>query len=126
MIKHFSFLSFCLLFTSCSQYFTLKSSQEIYAKTTFDNIDIKSVKDGTYIGYYDMLLVNAMVRVNVLDGKITKIDILEHRFNREYNGSAVVEQILKNQSLKVDGVSGATYSSKSIIKATERALKTGI
>lgn len=126
MIKYFSFLSFCLLFTSCSQYYTLKSSQEIYEKTTFDNVDIKSVKDGTYIGYYDMLLVNAMVRVDVLDGKITKIDLLEHRFNREYNGSAVVDQILKNQSLKVDGVSGATYSSKSIIKATERALKTGI
>lgn len=124
MTKHLLFLF--LLFTSCSQYYTLKSSQEIYSKTTFDNIDIKSVKDGTYIGYYDMLLVNAMVRVTVSNGVLTKIDLLEHRFNREYNGSAVVDQILKNQSLKVDGVSGATYSSKSIIKATERALKTGI
>jgi uncharacterized protein with FMN-binding domain len=73
-----------------------------------------------------MLLVNAMVRVTVNAGKIAKLAILGHRFNPKYDGSAVVQQILQKQSLEVDGVSGATYSSKSIIKVTERALKTGL
>lgn len=83
-----------------------------------------TIPDGyPYLTYYPK---DAMVRVTVNDGKIVKLAILEHRFNRKYDGSAVVQQILQKQSLEVDGVSGATYSSKSIIKATERALKTGL
>lgn len=115
----------CLLI-GCSQYYTLKSSQEVFEKTSFEKIDISQVKDGTYTGYYDMLLVNAMVKATVKDGKLTNLALLEHRFNRNYDGSAVIQQILQKQSLEVDGVSGATYSYKSIIKATERALKTGL
>jgi uncharacterized protein with FMN-binding domain len=117
----------CLFFViGCSQYYTLKASQEVFEKTSFEKVDISLVRDGTYIGYYDMLLVNAMVRVTVNAGKIAKLAILGHRFNPKYDGSAVVQQILQKQSLEVDGVSGATYSSKSIIKVTERALKTGL
>jgi uncharacterized protein with FMN-binding domain len=98
----------------------------VFEKTSFEKIDISKVKDGTYAGYYDMLLVNAMVKATVKDGKLTELVLLEHRFNRNYDGSAVVQQILQKQSLEVDGVTGATYSSKSIIKATERALKIGL
>ncbi|HEX3019187.1 MAG TPA: FMN-binding protein [Chitinispirillaceae bacterium] len=119
-------LIICCLLVSCSHYYTLKTSQEIYAKTSFDKIDINRVKNGTYFGYYDMLLVNAMVKATVNDGKLTGLELLEHRFSHSYNGSAVIEQILQKQSLQIDGVSGATYSWKSIVKATERALKTGL
>ncbi|NLP02857.1 MAG: FMN-binding protein [Fibrobacter sp.] len=66
------------------------------------------------------------LRATVKDGKLVKLDLLEHRYNRNFNGEPVIKQILEKQSLEVDGVSGATYSSKSIIKATERALKVGI
>lgn len=120
-----SILCLCCLLIGCSQYYTLKSSQEVFEKTSFEKIDISQVKDGTYAGYYDMLLVNAMVKATVKDGKLTNLVLLEHRFNRNYDGSAVVQQILQKQSLEVDGVTGATYSSKSIIKATERALMIG-
>jgi uncharacterized protein with FMN-binding domain len=125
MMKCF-ILCIVILTAGCSQYFTLRTSQEIYKKTTFDSIDLKQVKDGTYTGYYDMLLVNAFVKVTISNGVIISLDLLEHRYNRTYDGSAVVKQILEKQSLDVDGVTGATYSSKSIIKATERALKCGM
>ena len=115
-----------VLFAGCSQYYTLRTAQEVYQNTTFSSVDVKQVKDGTYTGYYDMLLVNAYVKVTVSNGVITSLDLLEHRYNRIYNGSAVVNQILEKQSLVVNGVTGATYSSKSIIKATERALKCGL
>lgn len=122
------FLVLCMicLTISCSQYFTLKTSQEVFKKTSFDSVNMKLVKDGTYTGYYDMLLVNAMVKATVKNGILAELKLLEHRFNRTYDGSSVLEQILQKQSLEVDGVSGATYSWKSIVKATERALKTGL
>jgi uncharacterized protein with FMN-binding domain len=125
-MKKFVVLFACCLGINCSEYFTLKSAQEVFAKTSFDTIDFHKVKDGTYVGYYDMLLVNALVRATVKDGILIKLDLLEHRFNRTYDGSAVVQQILKKQSLEVDGITGATYSWKSIRKATERALKIGL
>lgn len=125
-MKKIQVLCFCCFLIGCSQYYTLKSSQEVFQKTSFEKIDFSRVQDGTYTGYYDMLLVNAMVRATVKDGKLVKLDLLEHRYNRNFNWEPVIKQILEKQSLEVDGVSGATYSSKSIIKATERALKVGI
>lgn len=101
-----SVLCICCLLFGCSQYYTLKSSQEVFEKTSFEKIDISKVRDGTYAGYYDMLLVNAMVRATVKDGKLVNLDLLEHRFNHNYDGSAVIQQILQKQSLDVDGVSG--------------------
>ncbi len=116
---------FCLAI-NCSSYFTLRTAMEIYKKTTIDKVDIRQVKDGTYVGYYDMLLVNALVRATVKDGVLTKLDLLEHGYDKKHEGSAVIQQILKKQSLEVDGITGSTQSCRSILKATERALKTGL
>jgi uncharacterized protein with FMN-binding domain len=99
---------------------------EIYKKTVIENVNIRRVKDGTYVGYYDMLLVNAFVRATVKEGVLTKLDLLEHKYDGKHDGSAVIQQVLKKQSLKVDGITGSTQSCKSILKATERALKTGL
>ena len=119
-------LCVCCLVINCSSYFTLKTAMEIYKKTTIEKVDIRQVKDGTYVGYYDMLLVNALVRATVKDGILTKLDLLEHGYDKKHDGSAVIQQVLKKQSLEVDGITGSTQSCRSILKATERALKTGL
>ena len=116
----------CCLTINCSSYFTLKTAMEIYKKTTIDKVNISRVNDGTYVGYYDMLLVNALVRATVKDGILVKLVLLEHKYDGKHDGSAVVQQILKKQSLEVDGITGSTQSCRSILKATERALKTGL
>jgi uncharacterized protein with FMN-binding domain len=82
----------CCLAINCSSYFT---AMDIYKKTTIDKIDIHQVKDGTYVGYYDMILVNALVRATVKDGVLTKLDLLEHGYDKKHDGSAVIQQILK-------------------------------
>ena len=125
-MKKFMAVWVCCLALNCSSYFTLKTAMEIYKKTVIENVDIRQVKDGTYVGYYDMLLVNAFVRATVKEGVLTKLDLLEHKYDGKHDGSAVIQQVLKKQSLKVDGITGSTQSCKSILKATERALKTGL
>jgi uncharacterized protein with FMN-binding domain len=124
-MNKFLVLCVCCLAINCS-YFTLNTAMGIYKKTIIENIDIRQVKDGTYVGYYDMLLVNALVRATVKEGILTKLDLLEHGYDKKHDGSAVIQQILKKQSLEVDGITGSTQSCRSILKATERALKTGL
>lgn len=116
-----------VLASGCAQYFTFKTAQEVFNNTVVDNIDFHSIKDGTYTGYCDMILVNALVRVTVLNGAITDIDLLEHFHNGKdkYDGSKVIDRIIEKQSLTVDCISGATYSSRTILKATQRALLVG-
>ncbi len=38
----------------------------------------------------------------------------------------ITDKVIDTQSLQVDAISGATYSSKTILKAIENALKKGI
>lgn len=85
-------------------------------------IDPKDVSDGTYVGSYDAGIISATAAVTVRDGKITDIELLEHKYDRGGLAEAIVDEILNEQSLDVDVVSGATNSSKTILKAVENAL----
>lgn len=96
--------------------------KETMAKVEIGDIDLSKVKDGTYEGSYDARIISAAVRVTVMDGKITDVRLLEHKYDRGGSAEAVVHDILKEQSLDVDMVSGATNSSKTILKAVENAL----
>lgn len=96
--------------------------KETMAKVEIGDIDLSKVKDGTYEGSYDARIISANVSVTVKDGKITDIRLLEHKYDRGGPAEAVVDDIIKEQSLDVDVVSGATNSSKTILKAVENAL----
>lgn len=96
--------------------------KETMANVTIGEIDLKNVKDGSYIGNYDARIISATVKVTVRDGEITGIELLEHKYDRGGPAEAIVDDILKEQSLDVDAVSGATNSSKTILKAVENAL----
>ncbi|QTX33854.1 FMN-binding protein [Aminithiophilus ramosus] len=63
------------------------------------------------------------MRVTVEGGVVTAIDLLRHENGRGEKAEIVVDRVLAAQSLRVDAVSGATGSSKVILKAIERALK---
>ena len=97
--------------------------KDTMAKVEIDNVDLSDVKDGTYVGSYDARIISATVSVTVKDGKMTEIKLLEHKYDRGGSAEAIVDDILKEQSLDVDVVSGATNSSKTIKKAVENALE---
>lgn len=88
------------------------------AKGSFDLAD--GVYQGTGTGYAG----DITVAVQIKDKQIISIDILsesddETFFNR---AKAVIDWIMDKQSLDVDTVSGATFSSKGIISAVKNAL----
>lgn len=89
-------------------------------------VELTKVKDGTYDGSYETLLVSADVKVIVKDHQITNIDLVRHNHGKGASAEIIPQKIMGAQSLEVDVVTGATNSSKVILKAVENALKKGL
>ncbi|MCX7745817.1 MAG: FMN-binding protein [Clostridia bacterium] len=104
-------------------YLTFKEYKRVTSSLAIDNINFSAVKDGTYIGECDAKLVYAKVKVFVKGGKVEKIELLKHANGRGENAEVIPGKVVESQSLNVDTVSGATNSSKIILKAIENALK---
>lgn len=83
-------------------------------------------KDGTYEGSGTGFRGGTTtVSVVVKNGKITGITTLSYQDDKKFYDRAfdtVIEEIIDSQSISVDAVSGATYSSKGIMEAVENAL----
>lgn len=92
-------------------------------ETTIEEVNISDIPDGVYIGEYDVNFIYAKVEVDVSGGKIIDVRILEHRQERGKDAEAVANEIVDEQRIDVDTVSGATNSSIVIKKAVEVALK---
>ena len=77
-------------------------------------------------GNYDLsgTPVKVTLDVTVQRGIISSIKIIEH-FCSPIGKKAekIVERIIEGQSLSIDAISGATASSKAILKAVEDALR---
>lgn len=104
---------------------TTAAKKEKTKKANAGDVDLSKIKDGTYEGQANGYRGLVKVSVTVKDHKITAIKVLSNSddaafFNRASTG--VIKNILDKQSLKVDVVSGATYSSNGIIKAVKNAL----
>lgn len=91
-------------------------------ETTIGAVDISAIPDGVYVGEYDVDFIYAKVEVKVQNGEMTDIAILEHRQERGKAAEAVISDMLAEQKIDVDAVSGATNSSTVIKKAVENAL----
>ena len=86
---------------------------------------LTDLKDGTYTGSGTGLRGETDVTVTVSGGKITDITIDSYQDDQQFferAESTVVQEIIDNQSVNVDAVSGATYSSNSIKEAVANAL----
>lgn len=97
---------------------TDKKEKTNAAKGSFDLAD--GVYKGTGTGYAGDITVSVQIK----DKQIVAIDILSTSddaafFNR---AKAVIDRIIESQTLDVDTVSGATFSSNGIISAVKNAL----
>ncbi|MDB9822623.1 FMN-binding protein [Deltaproteobacteria bacterium] len=89
-------------------------------------VDPATVSDGEYTGEFpfgERFLYRVMVTVK--SGRIADIEVLENGTGNEYaeKGLGVIERMLMEQSPDVDAVSGATVTSKALMKCVEKALK---
>ena len=95
------------------------------AAMEIEDVDLSVVEDGVYEGSYARLPVSATVRVTVADHAIAAVEIVEHVNGQGLAGEAVVADVIAANSIAVDAVAGATYSSKVILLAIGNAVTDG-
>lgn len=88
--------------------------------------DAAGIADGVYEGTGDGFRGEMTVEVTIVSETITKVEVTDHVdddqwFERAYD--SVPDEIIDAQSVDVDTVSGATYSSLGIIDAVTDALE---
>ena len=113
----------CVFFTLMTLLFILmnnivKQANDLLIKTP----DLPDVPDGEYIGEYSVAPVRVKVSVTIADHEITGITILEHDKGLGSAAESIVNDIVAAQSLETDAISGATVSSRCILKAVENAI----
>ena len=103
-------------------YFAMRSIAVNPNEIVIREPDLSVADDGVYTGTCETTLVKAKVRVTVEDHKIAAIEILEHECGKGAPAESIVGDVLNKGALNVDTVSGATLSSKVILKAIENAV----
>lgn len=82
-----------------------------------------ALPDGHYEGEYKPSnIAFAKVRVKVKNKRIVSIELLETNKGRTREAKMIADRVVEKQSLDVELVSGATYTSKVVLKAIEYAL----
>ena len=111
---------------------TGKSKQESTSESESDSSlaeiaavqDASAYKDGTYYGTGKGFAGTMKVKVDISGGKIASISIVSTKDGDSYvkSASSLLDTIVEKQSINVDTVSGATFSSRGIISAVRNAL----
>jgi uncharacterized protein with FMN-binding domain len=88
--------------------------------------DMNNKADGLYNGNYILsgTPVKVDLNVTVQNNKIAAINIIKHTCSPiGKKAEKITGKVIEQQSLNVDAISGATGSSKAILKAVENALQ---
>ena len=112
----------CLL-TSC---FSLSREHEEARNVEIRTINFKKLIDGSYRGVYEGGMYKWReneVQVIVTSGKVSKIALLNSKENKPPDFSEeLFNRVIKHQSLQVDVISGASLTTKALLKSIENAL----
>lgn len=106
-------------------FYNLMKYKSIIKQISISKINLSKVPDGNFTGAFDAIYVGAKVNVTVQNHKIVDIKIVNHKTERGQKAEVIPQRVVQAQSLQVDAVSGATNSSKVILKAIENALISG-
>jgi len=124
VIMPISLIAICVYVSMALSGCALGKYKKKIASTEINSINLESIKDGEYEGFYDVYLINARVSVKVESNKIVSIKLMEHKHDR-HSGEPMIQKVIDNQSLEIDAISGATNSCKTVLKAIEIALSKG-
>lgn len=111
------------IFFGLRYYMQLQEYKKRIEGIVISRVDLSNVRDGSYRGSFDAIFVGAEVVVQVKNHTIESIDLVKHKNERGAKAEAIVDKIISEQSVTVDVISGATNSSKVILKAVENALE---
>lgn len=86
------------------------------------SFNLNEITDGVYKGECLNGLVQVQLEVEVKDHKIIGINLINHQNGLGEDAEVIIDEVIKTQSIEVDSITGATYSSLTILKAIEEAL----
>lgn len=104
---------------------TVSDDMSTMIEYSFDQSEKVNYVDGTYTGVGTGFRGDTEVQVIVENGYITDITILSYEDDTEFfqkAQSSILNQILSEQTIDVQNVSGATFSSNGILEAVANAL----
>ncbi len=100
----------------------LNSYEEVHSMEIID-VNITEIKNGIYRGGYSFDDLQYEVEVTINNQIIEKIEVLKNDDSvHAIKAKGVLDSIIEHQTLKVDVISGATTTSKVLLKAVETAL----
>src|SRR6056297_512343 len=76
-----------------------------------ENVDFSQISDGIYSGIYKQFPIDVELAVRVKNGRIQDIDIIKHVNGKGQDAEKITNDVIAQQSLEVDTVTGATYNS---------------
>ena len=84
--------------------------------------------DGTHIGTGEGYNGTITVAVRIADGQITGVTVVSTSDDGSYwqSATAIIDEVVEKQSVDVDSVSGATYSSNGLKEAISNALAAAV
>jgi uncharacterized protein with FMN-binding domain len=96
-------------------------------KLAINDVDLTKISDGVYKGNYHKGRWTYDARVTVRDHRIVDVANTNKRMEmmKDLNTKAAKE-IIKNQSPRIDVVSGATVNTRAFQKAVENALESAV
>jgi uncharacterized protein with FMN-binding domain len=101
-----------------------RAQASIEAIRLYENLDLSRIPDGTYAGSSPGYRGPVHVAVKIQGGRIDSVAVTRHKEDIFYTApTEIPRRIVESQGvLRVDAVTGATFTSEAIVSATARAL----
>jgi len=96
-----------------------------FSRMEITNPDLSQIADGIYSGTLTLFPLDVKVSVTVTGHRITGVDLIKHTNGKGGGAEILTQKVVETQRVNLDTVTGATYSSKAILKAVENALLSG-
>ncbi len=105
-------------------YFINKANQalEELVNTQICGVNPTLYDDGVYEGTYKVFPIEVIVNVHIVNHEITQIDLVKHVNGQGQDAEIILGDIINAQSIDIDIITGATYSSLVILLAVQDAI----
>lgn len=124
--KKMYLIIFCtiVLLTALTSYFIIQTQDNLnyLVSMPIEDIELELIEDGVYTGEYEVFPVSVILEIKVLDHEIIQVNILKHSNGKGEPAEVIINDVISNQSIEVDSIAGATFSSKVILLAIKDAL----
>jgi uncharacterized protein with FMN-binding domain len=101
----------------------IEDNLESLSQIEIEDINLSSIEDGLYRGKYKVIPIEVIIDVRIENHLITEMILIKHSNGKGELAEMILDDVIINQSLDVDLVTGASYSSLVILLAISDALR---